>query len=145
MVRDVTKEGRRDAARLYLAKAREDFVALEILSASDKSPLASIGFHGQQVCEKSFKAVLFLLAKRFTINLEKDIAETHSLINLASHLENQEIELPAGIKEHLLSKLTAYAVKFRYDSIPKPAKISREEVLASASVVLEWGENLLIG
>ncbi|MDQ7002734.1 MAG: HEPN domain-containing protein [Ghiorsea sp.] len=88
-----------------------------------------IGFHAQQVVEKSLKAVLILHGVEFR--------KTHALDELLDLLKDSHLPLPPN--EEQLEDLTPYAVLWRYD-FDSSEDVNREEVAEIVTKVYKWAE-----
>ena len=102
--------------------ARRDQAAFDALIAAPLVPAAVALFHAQQAVEKSLKSVMCLYGLSFR--------RTHDLEQLASQLADAGHAAPVG--ESDLSRLTPYAVEYRYDD-DAPELLSGEQ----ASAIIE--------
>lgn len=93
-----------EAVRL-LRLARRDQAAFAALIAAPHVPAAVALFHAQQAVEKALKSVMCVYGVAFR--------RTHDLEQLASQLADAGHATPVG--EADLSRLTPYAVEYRYD------------------------------
>jgi HEPN domain-containing protein len=119
---------------LWLAKAREDWLAAEVILGASMPSYDAVGFHAQQAAEKAVKALL----TRHQVKFRK----THDLTEL---LELAEPVAP-GIRQRLadLRALTPYAVDARYPS--EEATLDRVEAarhLATARIALDYVDGIL--
>ncbi|MFN8623002.1 MAG: HEPN domain-containing protein [Chloroflexota bacterium] len=97
---------RKAAVRAWVASARADLVAAQVLSEADRESIdpSTVAFHAQQCVEKALKAWLMELAI--------DFRPTHDL-NVLLNL------LPSEVSDRLdpgIRRLTPYAVAMRYPS-----------------------------
>ncbi|MDP2827234.1 MAG: HEPN domain-containing protein [Sulfuricellaceae bacterium] len=93
-----------EAERLFRL-ARRDQVAFEALLNASGVDLALACFHAQQAAEKALKAIMCLHGLEYR--------RTHDLEELAAKLTGAGFTPP--ISEAQFSRLTPYAVEFRYD------------------------------
>jgi HEPN domain-containing protein len=121
-----------DFAKLLLRKARQDALVVEKLSSNPEIEDDVIGFHFQQVIEKSLKAIL--VAKNVKIRRTHDIRELLDLI------KDNKISLPQWFET--LDSWTPYAVDFRYDDLPQDrgSGISRTEISPLAYAIIQHVE-----
>jgi HEPN domain-containing protein len=112
-----------EEAQRMLRNADRDRKAFRILIASKEADEITICFHAQQAVEKYLKAVLI----RLGVNYRK----THDLLELATLIKDQGLELPYSPEE--LSLLNPYAVTFRYEE---------EEIM---TVTVKEAKRLVIG
>ena len=91
-------------AALWLAKARSDLRAVEILTAAIDAPLDVIAFHAQQIAEKALKALHYWGGARFVLG--------HSLVELLGPLLPQYPQL-APLQE-AAQRLDQYYIPTRY-------------------------------
>lgn len=117
---------REEALRL-LRLARRDHAAFDALIAASRVPAAVALFHAQQVVEKALKSVMCLYGLSFR--------RTHDLEQLASELADAGHAAPVG--EGDLSRLTPYAVEYRYDD-DAPELLSGEQARAIIESVMAW-------
>lgn len=117
---------REEAARL-LRLAQRDRAAFRALIAAPDVPVAVALFHAQQAVEKALKSVMCLHGVMFR--------RTHDLEQLASQLADAGQAAPVG--EADLSRLTPYAVDYRYDD-DAPASLSGEQADAIVGLVIAW-------
>ncbi len=73
-------------ALALIEAGKRDLLALQLLIETKRAPHETIGFHGQQACEKFLKAVLVLHGVVFD--------RTHDLIVLYEQLEQRHIQVP---------------------------------------------------
>ena len=117
---------REEALRL-LRLARRDHAAFEVLIVASGLPAAVALFHAQQAVEKALKSAMCLYGVVFR--------RTHDLEQLASHLADAGHAAPVGEAE--LSRLTPYAVEYRYDD-DSPALLSGQQARAIVESVMAW-------
>lgn len=115
-----------------LRLADRDIQAFHVLEKSPEVHLSIICFHAQQAVEKSLKAVLFTHRIEFR--------RTHNLVDLATLLRQNGIELP--ISDDQLLKLNPFAVTFRYDDMDVDV-ISKTDVSSWMIETREWAEILV--
>lgn len=97
-----------DEANRLLTLAKRDQAAFLALLGVEAAGLSVACFHAQQAAEKSIKAILVLHGIEFR--------RTHDLLALASLLADKSVTLP--VSDDWLTRLTPYAVEFRYDDDP---------------------------
>ncbi len=97
-----------DEANRLLTLAKRDQAAFLALLGVEAAGLSVACFHAQQAAEKSIKAILVLHGIEFR--------RTHDLLALASLLAEKSVTLP--VSDDWLTRLTPYAVEFRYDNDP---------------------------
>jgi HEPN domain-containing protein len=97
-----------DEANRLLTLAKRDQAAFLALLGVEEAGLSVACFHAQQAAEKSIKAILVLHGIEFR--------RTHDLLALASLLADKSVTLP--VSDDWLTRLTPYAVEFRYDDDP---------------------------
>ena len=128
-----------DYARLLILKASADFTAFQVLLSNDNVADEIIGFHAQQVIEKSLKAVLSLNSIIYR--------KTHDLTELTDLLSDNGIEFPLSLENAI--ELTPFAVEFRYDFLPPEtgnvSRMERPELREIVSSILEWARLTIIG
>lgn len=93
-----------EAERLFRL-ARRDQLAFEALLNTSGVDLALACFHAQQAAEKVLKAIMCLQGLEYR--------RTHDLEELAAKLT--VAGFPPPVSEAQFSRLTPYAVEFRYD------------------------------
>jgi len=126
--------GRALAATL-LARAREDTRTLEALIGADV-PDRAVGFHAEQVVEKSLKAVL---AER-----ELDYRHSHDIGYLIELAVANGIEPPSGLGE--ARRLRPFAAELRYEHpIDATPDLDRAEALRLSQLALKWATDLAGG
>lgn len=123
----------RELANLLLGRAHADLSAARLLADHPDQDDGVIGFHIQQACEKSLKAVIAIR--------QIEVPRVHDLEALVEVLEGHEIRLPADLNE--VGALTAWAVTMRYDEPDKP--LDREVGLALADGAIRWAESEVDG
>ena len=116
-----------EEAERALRLADRDATVFEILAAEPEAHLSIVLFHAQQAIEKSLKAVLF--SRRI------EFRRTHNLAELAHLLREGGIEVPVG--DHLLERMTPYAVTFRYDDLDIEL-MTRLEGASLVAALREW-------
>jgi HEPN domain-containing protein len=124
-----------EAARLLLAKARQDEYVLEQFAADAQAADETFGFHAQQAAEKLLKAALS--AGRVVY------PRTHRLGELLDLARDRGLAAPAEFDE--LHRLTPFAVEYRYEffgeEVEKP--LDRTEVLQAVRRLRGWVEALV--
>jgi HEPN domain-containing protein len=116
-----------------LRKATDDLTMARRLAGDAASPDWGIGFHVQQVVEKSLKAVL--------CSRGIDYPRTHSISVLLDLLAEHSLSVPMARESMVI--LTAFGVLFRYDEMgPTDAELAhlpdRASMLAMADAVAAW-------
>jgi len=96
----------REHAKMILAAARRDLLALSGMADQQQFADEIFGFHAQQVVEKALKAWLSLRRLEYP--------RTHDLAVLADLLIDQGETVPQVFLS--LSDLTDFAVQFRYEA-----------------------------
>lgn len=119
------------ANEIFRAAVRDRTTFL-ILRKAVESPHESMLFHAQQAAEKFIKAVLVQRAVFFR--------RTHDLLELATLAEENQIDLP--VTRDLLTRLTPYAVEFRYLGVHAP-NVSAEEAEAAVTALERWAASCL--
>jgi HEPN domain-containing protein len=104
-----------------LKSARRDFKALRNMMSVEAFDDAIFGFHAQQAVEKTLKAWLNLIGQEHP--------HTHDLRLLLKRLRDGGADV--SDYEQLLD-LTAYSVRFRYESLP-----DNEEILDRGGILGE--------
>jgi HEPN domain-containing protein len=117
-----------EAARM-LRLARRDQAAFTALRGSAAVDPALACFHAQQAAEKALKAMMCLHGLEYR--------RTHDLEELADKLE--VASAPPPITQDQLSRLTPYAVEFRYDD-EAPHLMSGVEAEQLVTTLLTWAE-----
>ena len=120
-------------ADLLLEKASHDLeIAREVL---DKPYINDdvIGFHLQQVVEKSLKALLVSQSVRF--------GKTHNIDELYLLAKDHNISLPDDFEAG--DKLTSFAVEFRYDTLEAESEFDRHEGFKIATACFEYAKKIL--
>ena len=112
-----------------LRLARRDQAALVALLNAPEVALPVALFHAQQAAEKTLKAVMCLRGLEYR--------RTHDLEQLAAQLA--DIGLGPVIAQAELSRLTPYAVEYRYDD-EAPQLLSGPEAEAIIVALLEWAD-----
>jgi HEPN domain-containing protein len=95
---------KREFVAQWLARAREDMKAAEILSGPDASAWAAAAFHAQQAAEKYLKALL--------VEHQIEFARTHDLGQLLDLLASRSLSLAESLRG--AEALSMYAVEARY-------------------------------
>ena len=126
-----------DQARLLLLKAKDDWVALQILFDNRQVADEIIGFHAQQVIEKSIKAVLCQNSIVFRW--------THDLTELIDLLKDNGIQTLPALEKAV--ELTPFAVEFRYDFLPPEVEnaehLERGDLRILVREILEWANSMI--
>jgi HEPN domain-containing protein len=126
------EESRRDEAVRWLAQARKDLNAAQLLAVPE--PSRSV-FHSQQVAEKAAKAFLTFHDVPFR--------KTHDLNELGAQCAGVNPALSPLLQE--ASVLTDYAVVFRYLDAPRePDAAEAMAALEIARRVLEALDSLVV-
>jgi HEPN domain-containing protein len=115
-----------ELAKLFLRKAASDLNAARTLAADIDQLDDVVGFHLQQVVEKSFKAALAVSAVK--------VRATHDLNFLVDVLKENGIEPPEPLSD--ADWLVPWAVSARYDEDVEV--LDRNEALAFATSAFEW-------
>lgn len=115
-----------EALRL-LRLARRDCAAFDALIAAPDVSAAVALFHAQQAVEKALKSVMCLRGVTFR--------RTHDLEQLACQLADAGHAAPVGEDE--FSRLTPYAVEYRYDD-DAPELLSGQQARALLESVMAW-------
>jgi HEPN domain-containing protein len=104
-----------DFVQQWLAKARQDLRAGEVILACDLEDYETAGFHAQQAAEKFIKAVL--------VRHQVEFPKTHNL----AVLRQLVARVDRALAEHLApaDALTPFGVEFRYPGDLPP--VSREQ------------------
>ena len=113
---------------LLLKKARQDALLIEKLSGDVEIADDVVGFHFQQVIEKSLKALLVCKNIKFR--------RTHDIRELLDLLKDNAIPVPSWFEG--LDSWTPYATEYRYDDLPEGANqpIDRVGVSSLANAIL---------
>ena len=113
---------------LLLKKARQDALLIEKLAGDAEIADDVVGFHFQQVIEKSLKALLVLRNIKFR--------RTHDIRELLDLLKDNNIPVPSSFDG--LDSWTPYAAEYRYDDLPEGANqpIDRAGVSSLAHAIL---------
>jgi HEPN domain-containing protein len=114
-----------------LAKARADLSAARLLATHDDQDDGIIGFHAQQACEKSLKAVLAVSGV--------DIPLSHNLPYLIELVEPAVRGVPDPVAG--VGWLNPWAVTMRYQ-VPA-ASLDREAAVAGAAATVEWAATIV--
>ncbi len=118
-----------DLAHQFLEKARDDQVAMTEFADSRKIADHIVGFHAQQVVEKSLKAVLASRGVRFPW--------VHDVRLLIDMVADAGVPIPEGLEEATF--LTTYAVDMRYPGEPQEP-LDRQEAVSLVARVSKWAE-----
>ncbi len=129
------KEKRLKLARTSLLKAKQDMAVLEKLVDEEEIADEIIGFHAQQVAEKSIKAILIWKAVKFR--------KTHDLSELIDLCIDEAIAVPQEFIN--IDELTPFAVEFRYDLFVESEEepFERQEALDMVRKVWSWADSLI--
>jgi HEPN domain-containing protein len=121
-----------DFALLLLKKARQDALLIEKLSGDAEIADDVVGFHFQQVVEKSLKALLVFKNIKFR--------RTHDIRELLDLLKDNAIPAPSWFEG--LDSWTPYAAEYRYDDLPEGANqpIDRAGISSLAYAAIEYVE-----
>jgi HEPN domain-containing protein len=121
-----------DFARLLLSKARQDAVLVNKLADEFEVADDIIGFHFQQVVEKSLKALLSLRGIEFR--------KTHDIRELLDIIADNRIPTPSWFAE--LDIWTPFAVEYRYEELPDGEcfSIQRNDIASKALAVISYVE-----
>jgi len=114
-------------AVLMLLSAQQDVTACRVLSAAADVADTIVGFHAQQACEKSLKAVLSAAGI--------ETPRTHDLVRLMDLASEGGRPVPADCA--WIDELNPYAVQARYGLV-QGGSLDRERALAAAEAVLAW-------
>jgi len=125
----------REAASVFLKKAKDDQYVLVRLAEDPGAPLWTAGFHAQQAVEKAIKAVLTSMSIEFP--------RTHNLAMLVALLRQHEIDAPTEADRYSL--LTPFGVAFRYDDFQEEdgAALDREWAPRCVAQAISWAESAL--
>lgn len=119
----------RDEAHRMLRLARRDQAAFAALLAVPEVALSIALFHAQQASEKALKAVMCLRGLEYR--------RTHDLEELAAQLNDAGCKL--AVAEIGLSRLTPYAVEYRYDD-DSPQLLTGAQADAIVASLLAWAQ-----
>ena len=125
-------EAHLEEAHRSMRLAERDLRAYQVLKVSPGIDLSTIGFHAQQVIEKSIKAVLFLNNIEFT--------RTHDLVELSLILQNHNILLP--ITNERLNEFNPFAVLYRYDD-HELSVTPNQEMDEIVWVIFHWAKDTI--
>jgi HEPN domain-containing protein len=115
-----------DLAAQWVAKAEQDFLAVNKLTISEPIPWSVVCFHCQQVAEKYLKA--YLVTQKIAFS------KTHNLLHLLDLIKEPPI-LIANLREALIM-LNDYAVESRYpDDWWEPSKEDGIEAVQQAQKI----------
>lgn len=118
-----------DLARKFLAIAQRDMRAFDVLVRDSSIADESVGFHAQQVVEKSLKAVLALHRVEFR--------KVHDLGALIELLTKRGVPVPP--EADTLDELNPYAVLLRYDLV-ETQTLDRSRARQTLLAVLAWAK-----
>lgn len=120
-----------EEARRLLNRANADLTALRNMGDAGIFDEGIFGFHAQQAVEKTLKA--WLAAKDQTYPLRHDLGELFDALARTGE----------DVREyHALSRLTPYAVQFRYDEISlDDERLDRPKTVGEVGALVEWVEN----
>ena len=121
-----------EEAEALLKAAMRDYTAMTILSQSPIAPIEITLFHAQQAAEKLIKDTLAARG----INYHR----THDLVELNAIAQRHAIEVP--VTEELLTRLSPYAVEFRYAGAQAP-HVAMPEATSAILVRQTWAESQL--
>lgn len=120
-------------AEKLLRLAERDLKAFQVLiSNSEEALIPAAYFHGQQLIEKCVKSVLAFHNVVYPF--------THDLFELIGILMQNKISLSKEL--HNSTKMTPYAVRFRYDNIESDL-IEPEEATRIVNDVLSWAQGVI--
>jgi HEPN domain-containing protein len=127
----VARGSGRALAATLLARAREDMQTLEALVGADV-PDRAVGFHAEQVVEKSLKAVL--------ADREVDYRQSHDIGYLLELAVANGIEPPADLGE--ARRLRPFATELRYEHpVDATPDLDRGEALRLSRLALRWARD----
>lgn len=132
-----------EKAQKFLMKAKEDIETVNVLLPHPRSPIASIGFHCQQACEKAMKAVLMTSTKE-PDQADDNALGSHSLLLLASTLEKHGFTIPEQCDEAMLLLLSKYGVAMRYELVSTGAQIDRKQASELANLMFDWATEIIL-
>lgn len=121
-----------EAARLLLAKARQDEYVLSRFVTDADAADETFGFHAQQAAEKLLKTALLAAGIAYP--------RTHRLGDLLDLGHDNGLPLPEEFEE--LNQLTPFAVEYRYEfyseEVDRP--LDRQAVLDQVRKLRAWVE-----
>ena len=120
-----------DLARQFLQLARQDESLLEVGIDDPRISDSIFGFHAQQACEKSLKAILAIEQVR--------PRHIHDLEDLLQEI-GESVEVPTEVAS--VTVLTPFAVDNRYP-LGSPPAIDRRSTLILVTRVREWAESVV--
>lgn len=120
-----------EVARLFLAKARADLAAANLLASAEDQDDGVVGFHAHQAVEKALKGVL--AAHQVEIPRTHDLA---FLLDLVGGLQFQVSESLEGAEW-----LNPWAVTMRYDESSAP--LDRRAAVETAAASVAWALEIL--
>ncbi len=121
-------------ARLLLRKANQDAVIVRKSVTDPEIPDEVVGFHFQQGCEKSMKAVLAWYGVPYR--------KTHDLQELYDLLEDNQIKVPTKLEETV--EWSPFAIEYRYEDWSDDAGVDRERAHSLLTLVIEWCESVIL-
>lgn len=121
-------------ARLLLRKAKQDAVIVRKSVSDPEIPDEVVGFHFQQACEKSMKAVLAWYGIPYR--------KTHDLQELYDLLEDNQVPAPAKLEDTV--EWSPFAIEYRYEDWSDNVSVDREHAHSLLKVVLEWCESTIV-
>jgi HEPN domain-containing protein len=121
-----------DLARVLLALARDDDIALRALIDGKGVSDAVIGFHAQQAVEKSLKAVLAAQALEFPYS--------HDLDGLVELCVDAGVEVPSDLSG--VEALSPFGVQFRYGAF-EPARLERKQAVRWSEAAVTWAARVV--
>ena len=126
-----------EAARLLLAKARQDEYVLTQFVTDAAAADETFGFHAQQAAEKLLKAALLANGVVYP--------RTHRLGDLLDLGYDHGLPLPEEFEE--LNRLTPFAVEYRYEFYAEEVErpLDRQAVLEQVRRLRAWVEARLVG
>lgn len=129
------KEGNEEFVSKWLQKAESNLEIAKIGKVSKKVLYDDLCFECQQAAEKSIKAIL--------ISIDKKFEKTHNIEDLLELIKKSGIDIPKPLKESI--QLTSYATTSRYpgDYIPASAG-DYKKALNIAEKVLKWAKSVTI-
>ena len=121
-----------EAARMLLAKARQDEYVLEQFADNPEAADETFGFHAQQAAEKLLKAAL---AARGVVS-----PRTQRLGDLLDLARDRGLTVPEEFDE--LHRLTPFAVEYRYEFFAEEVDqpLDRPAVLEQVRRLRGWVE-----
>ena len=120
----------REQADLYLSKVRDEIFVFEKLVLEKGIAGWIVGFHAQQIIEKSLKALLSLQDIRFR--------KTHDLRELMDLLADTNNAVPVDLIN--IEYLTPFGAQARYEEAPYEEPFTREELKDLVHRFVKWVE-----